>query len=129
MALRWREMNGCESNEEKTAELCVTLNYLRLFDELGMRGGLLRVNGQVVAFTIGEQAANPDTLVVHIEKAFSDVNGAYTMINQQFIEHEGSEFTYVNREEDVGEEGLRQAKMSYKPVFLIEKGVVRRKQV
>ena len=48
------------------------------------------------------------------------------MINQQFAEHEGEDFTYLNREEDMGEEGLRQAKMSYKPVFLIEKGVVRK---
>jgi len=127
MALRWRELNGCEEDEDKHAEICVTLNFLRLFEELGMRGGILRVAGEIVAFTIGEPAANPDTLVVHIEKAFADVPGAYTMINQQFAEHEGAGFTYLNREEDMGEEGLRQAKMSYKPVFLIEKGVVRRK--
>jgi len=129
MALRWRELNGCEGDEEKHAEICVTLNFLRLFDELEMRGGVLRVNGEIVAFTIGEPAVNPDTLVVHIEKAFADVQGAYTMINQQFAEHEGTGFTYMNREEDMGEEGLRQAKMSYKPVFLVEKGVVRRKNV
>lgn len=126
MALRWRELNGCEEDEEKHAEICVALNFLRLFEELEMRGGALRVNGEVAAFTIGEQVGT-DTLVVHIEKAFADVQGAYTMINQQFAEHEGTGFPYLNREEDMGEEGLRQAKMSYKPVFLIEKGVVRRK--
>lgn len=126
MALRWRELNGCEADEEKHAEICVTLNFLRLFEELEMRGGLLRVNKEVVAFTIGEPVGK-DTLVVHIEKAFADVNGAYSMINQQFAEHEGVHFTYMNREEDMGEEGLRQAKMSYKPIFLIEKGVVRKK--
>lgn len=126
MALRWRELNGCEDDEEKHAEICVTLNFLRLFDELGMRGGALRVDGKIVAFTIGEPVGK-DTLVVHIEKAFADVQGAYTMINQQFAEHEGTGFTYLNREEDMGEEGLRQAKMSYKPVFLVEKGVVRRR--
>lgn len=128
MALRWRELNGCEEDEEKHAEICVTLNFLRLFDELGMKGGILRVGGEIVAFTIGEPASNPDTLVVHIEKAFAHVPGAYAMINQQFAEHEGKGFTYLNREEDMGEEGLRQAKTSYKPVFLIEKGVVRRKE-
>ena len=126
MALRWRELNGCEEDEEKHAEICVALNFLRLFEELEMRGGALRVNGEVAAFTIGEQVGT-DTLVVHIEKAFADVQGAYAMINQQFAEHEGTGFPYLNREEDMGEEGLRQAKMSYKPVFLIEKGVVRRK--
>lgn len=126
MALRWRELNGCEEDEEKHAEICVALNFLRLFEELEMRGGALRVNREVAAFTIGEPVGT-DTLVVHIEKAFADVQGAYAMINQQFAEHEGTGFPYLNREEDMGEEGLRQAKMSYKPVFLIEKGVVRRK--
>lgn len=126
MALRWRELNGCEEDEEKHAEICVALNFLRLFDELAMRGGALRVDGRIVAFTIGEPVGK-DTLVVHIEKAFADVQGAYTMINQQFAEHEGTGFIYLNREEDMGEEGLRQAKMSYKPVFLVEKGVVRRR--
>lgn len=128
MGLRWRELNGCEDDEEKRAEICVTLNFLRLFEELEMRGGALRVDGKIVAFTIGEPVGK-DTLVVHIEKAFADVQGAYTMINQQFAEHEGAGFPYLNREEDMGEEGLRQAKMSYKPVFLIEKGVVRKRSV
>ena len=94
--------------------------------EVEMRGGALRVNGEIVAFTVGEPVGmRQDTLVVHIEKAFSDIQGAYTMINQQFAIHEGKGFQYMNREDDVGEEGLRQAKLSYKPVFLIEKGVVR----
>lgn len=126
MALRWRELNGCEADEDKHAEICVTLNYLRLFEELGMRGGALRVNGEIVAFTLGEAVGNrQDTLVVHIEKAYAEIQGAYTMINQQFALHEGKGFLYLNREEDMGEEGLRKAKLSYKPVFLIEKGVVR----
>ena len=66
-------------------------------------------------------------MIVHIEKALTGVQGAYTVINQQFALHEGAAYQYLNREEDLGEEGLRQAKMSYKPVFLIEKGVVREK--
>lgn len=125
MAQRWRQLNGCEEDEEKNAELCVTMNFLRLFDELEMKGGLLRVGGRVVAFTIGEPVGNrQDTLVVHIEKAYADIQGAYTMINQQFAIHEGGGYLYMNREEDMGEEGLRQAKQSYKPVFMVEKGVV-----
>lgn len=123
MALRWRELNGCEEDVEKNAEMCVTLNSLRLFEELELRGGLIRVAGEVVAFSIGEPVCG-DTMVVHIEKAYADVPGAYTMINQQFLEHEASEYTYVNREEDTGDEGLRQAKLSYHPVFMMEKGLV-----
>lgn len=123
MALKWRNMNGCEEDIEKNSEMCVTLNSLRLFKELKFRGGLLRVDGEIVAFTLGE-AINEDTFVVHIEKAFAHVDGAYTVINQQFVEHElVGNYLYVNREEDVGEEGLRKAKLSYKPVFLVEKGI------
>ena len=124
MALRWRNENGCEEDEEKNAEMCVTLNSLRLFEELGLTGGVLSVDGEIVAFTIGE-AVNDDTFVVHIEKAYAEVEGSYTMINQQFVEHELlGKYRYVNREDDVGLEGLRKAKLSYKPVFLVEKGYV-----
>lgn len=125
MALNWRRLNGCEEDEEKNAEMCVTLNSLRLFQELNLRGGLLRANGEVVAFSIGEPVCE-DTMVVHIEKAYAGIEGAYPMINQQFVIHEASGYTYVNREEDLGEPGLRRAKLSYHPVFLQEKGTVTR---
>lgn len=121
MALTWRRLNGCEEDEEKNAEMCVTLNSLRLFRELQLCGGLLRAAGEVVAFSIGEPVCD-DTMVVHIEKAFSAVDGAYPMINQQFVLHEAAGYAYVNREEDLGEEGLRRAKLSYHPVFMVEKG-------
>ena len=65
--------------------------------------------------------------VVHIEKAFADVQGAYPMINQQFVEHECMKYKYINREEDTGAEGLRKAKLSYRPAFLQEKGIVKEK--
>lgn len=123
MALHWRTENGCEDDSDKNAEMCVALNSLRLLDELQLTGGLLRAVGRVVAFSIGEPACD-DTMVVHIEKAYADVPGAYTMINQQFLIHEASQYKYVNREEDMGEPGLRRAKESYHPVFLVEKGTV-----
>ena len=126
MPLKWRNLNGCDDDPEKNSEMCVTLNSLRLFRELELTGGILRVDGQIVAFTIGEPVCS-DTFVVHIEKAFPDVQGAYTMINQQFVEHECMDYRYVNREEDTGDEGLRKAKRSYRPVFMVEKGVVTEK--
>lgn len=70
----------------------------------------------MLPFTVGEELCK-DTFVVHIEKAFADVQGAYPMINQQFVEHECMDYTYVNREDDAGEEGLRKAKLSYRPAF------------
>lgn len=127
MALKWRKQNECEENDEKCAEMCVTLNSLRLFEELELKGGVLRIDGEVVAFTVGEELSK-DTFVVHIEKAFAEIQGAYPMINQQFVEHECKGYTYINREEDTGAEGLRKAKLSYRPVFLIEKGKVTEKR-
>ena len=127
MALRWREQNGCEADEEKNAEMCVTLNSLRLFKELELTGGILRIDGEVVAFTIGEPISE-DTFVVHIEKAYGDIQGAYPMINQQFVKHECMNYRYINREDDTGSEGLRKAKLSYRPAFLVKKGVVKEKE-
>ncbi len=126
MALKWRTDNGCDDDEEKNAEMCVTLNSLRLFEELELVGGILRVDGKIVAFTIGEPVCE-DTFVVHIEKAFGDLQGAYPMINQQFVQHACMDYRYVNREDDTGAEGLRKAKLSYYPAFLVEKGVVKEK--
>lgn len=123
MAELWCMFNNCGGDDSKKSEFCVTKNSIRKFEELGLIGGVLRVDGEIVAFTIGEPV-NEDTFVVHIEKAFSAVDGAYPMINQQFVEHElQGKYKYVNREEDLGVEGLRKAKLSYKPAFLIEKGI------
>ena len=128
MALKWRNENGCEDNPEKNAEMCVALNALRLYKEMGQVGGVLRVNKEVAAFTIGERLCD-DTFVVHIEKAFADIDGAYPMINQQFVQHECMEYRYVNREDDAGSEGLRKAKLSYRPAFLEQKGIVTKRGV
>ena len=127
MALKWRNENKCDENEDKNAEMCVALNALRLFQELELVGGVLRVDGQVVAFTIGE-ALNDDTFVVHIEKAYAHMQGAYPMINQQFVAQECMKYQYINREDDTGSEGLRKAKLSYRPIFLVEKGIVKEKK-
>ena len=126
MALKWRNQNGCDDDAEKNAEMCVTLNSLRLYKELGLKGGVLKIGSRIVAFSVGEPLCS-DTFVVHIEKAFPDVEGAYPMINQQFVQHECMDYLYVNREEDTGAEGLRKAKLSYRPVFLVNKGIVTEK--
>lgn len=127
MLARWCKENDCTIDDEAGEEACVVRKALMYRTELGLVGGLIRLHGEpedgeVVAFTLGEPVC-ADTFVVHFEKAFSHVNGAYPIINQQFIEHVASGYAYINREEDVGVEGLRRAKLSYKPVFLVEKGV------
>jgi len=67
-------------------------------------------------------------VVVHVEKAFTDIHGAYTIINQQFAENEAAGYDYINREEDMGIENLRQAKLSYQPDILLEKYNARLKE-
>ena len=123
MAEEWKTINLCEEKGEKHAEFCVTRRALKNYKALGLKGGVLRDGNRVVAFTLGEEL-NRDMIVVHIEKAFADVQGAYPMINQQFLIHEAADYKYVNREDDTGAEGLRKAKLSYYPVFLQEKGNV-----
>ncbi|MEI3139107.1 MAG: phosphatidylglycerol lysyltransferase domain-containing protein [Lachnospiraceae bacterium] len=66
IALKWRNANDVDEDDEKNAEMTVAMNSLRLYKELGLRGGLLRVNQEVVAFTMGEPVCD-DTIVVHIE--------------------------------------------------------------
>lgn len=92
------------------------------FKELNVKGGILKKDGEVVAYTIGEPL-NSNTYVIHIEKAFYEIQGAYPMINQQFVLHNCQDYEYVNREEDTGDEGLRKAKLSYYPDILLEKYV------
>lgn len=123
MALKWRQEHELEDDDEMVNEIAVTQNSLRLMKELNLTGGLLRVDGEIVAFTIGEPI-NDDTFVVHIEKAFAEIQGAYPMINQQFVTHECQDYKYINREEDTGAPGLRKAKQSYRPVFMVDKGTV-----
>ena len=102
------------------AERDAIIEVLNNFDELKLKGGAIFMVNKVMAFTFGE-ALNSDTAVIHVEKADPDVNGAYTAINQAFVEHEWADMTYINREEDMGLEGLRKAKESYRPVKMIKK--------
>lgn len=126
----WCHDNMCLEDESMFEEVCVVRKALAFKDDLGLDGGLLRVktdenpNGKVVAFSLGE-AVSDDTYVVHFEKADSTIEGAYTAINQQFVKHFALNYDYVNREDDAGSEGLRKAKLSYKPVKLLEKGIAK----
>ncbi len=105
------------TERESVMEILSDLEYFKL------KGAAIRIGKRIVAFTLGEQL-NKDTVVVHIEKGAPDIRGAYTVINQSFLEHEWSEFPYVNRQEDMGLEGLRTAKESYRPVRMIQKYII-----
>lgn len=90
---------------------------------LHMKGALLRVDGKAIAFTLGSPINN-DVFDVHFEKAYADIQGAYAMINREFVRHQLMDYKYINREEDLGIEGLRKAKESYNPIMKWEKGML-----
>ncbi len=89
-------------------------------DELGLVGGGILVDGKLKAFSLGERI-DEEMAVIHIEKADISLPGLYPLINREFISHAWKDVKYVNREEDMGLEGLRKAKMSYSPAYLLEK--------
>lgn len=93
------------------------------YEDLGLEGLLLTYRGEALAFTMGS-ALSHDTFDVHFEKARGDINGAYAAVNYEFARFIRDKYPYVkylNREEDMGLEGLRRAKESYKPHHLVEK--------
>ncbi len=93
---------------------------LENFSRLSFSGGIIRVDGQIAAFSFGE-ALNERCVVIHIEKADINYNGIYQAINREFLARCWADYELVNREEDLGIEGLRKAKQSYQPLFLQEK--------
>lgn len=134
MSIKWCAKYGCGKDPSMASESCSVKNAIENFEELGLCGGLLRLNGEVVAFTIAEKT-NSDTLLVHIEKAYADIVGAYPTIANEFLRNTivSDEATgqlsvkYINREDDAGDLGLREAKMQYHPLFLLEKYSVKEK--
>ncbi len=123
---KWMEINTENKDPSIVYDDLATMLMLHNFEYLQLKGGAILVDGAIAAFTIGEPLTE-DTFVVHVEKALTSVHGAYTIINQQFVENEAAAFTYINREEDMGLENLRQAKESYHPDMLLEKSVARLK--
>jgi hypothetical protein len=119
----WCRDKDCQCQEGDYCERSANLEILRHFRTLGCKGALIRVDGEFAAFTVGEML-NEDTAVIHIEKARGSVNGLYAVINQQFAEHEWGSTTYINREQDLGLEGMRKAKLSYQPLMLVDKFTV-----
>ncbi|MDF2569601.1 MAG: hypothetical protein K0R55_1205 [Sporomusa sp.] len=93
------------------------------YEKLNLEGGALFIGEKLVAFTIGEPIGE-NGFDIHFEKAIAEINGAYSMINREFVRFLSDrhpELHYINREEDLGLENLRKAKESYRPAFLLKK--------
>ena len=123
----WENLNIGKAEKSLRYDYIAIKMILKNFRFLQLRGGIIRINDKIAAFTIGERLTN-DTFVIHVEKAFGDIQGAYPIINQQFAQNEITDaYTYINREEDMGLEYLRKAKMSYYPDNLLKARILRLK--
>ena len=110
-------------NDTVRAEHRAMETVMSHWNQLGMRGGCIYVNGCMVAFTYGS-AVTHDTFDVCVEKADRTIDGTFNIINQQFAAHLPEQYFYINREEDMGLEGLRKSKLSYHPHILLTYNIV-----
>ena len=121
----WSENKEDEDNDDFKNEFIAIQslfnNYEQLKDKLKI--GAIYIDGKLEAFSIGEML-NDNMAVIHIEKANPIIRGLYPYINQQFLVNEFNEVEFINREEDLGIEGLRKAKLSYHPCKFVEKYTV-----
>jgi hypothetical protein len=120
LAERWCEFRRCEEDMNLLDEWDAVREALKHFVALNINGGVILLENKVEAFALGE-LLNRQTAVVHIEKANPQIPELYSVINQQFCANSWQNVTYVNREQDLGEPGLRKAKLSYHPDHLAEK--------
>ena len=121
---RWREHRMQTMTSDEAASLndedMAIKNALERWEDFKFKGGMLKVDDKIVAYTIAEEL-DPDNLDIRFEKAVPEYAGSYQAINYMFLKENGEGYTWVNREEDMGETGLREAKMSYNPAFMLEK--------
>lgn len=116
----WEKLNRQKNPEEISDEHRAIKKALESYFELGLEGGILTIEDEIVAFTFGERL-NDTTFCTHVEKAYGDIRGAYQMINRELARQLLGKYEFINREDDTGSEGLRTAKLSYHPYRLVAK--------
>lgn len=125
---RWRAHRDSTMTEDETVSLydedLAIRAALERWDDFPFLGGILKVEDEIVAYTIAEEL-DSRTLDIRFEKAFGEYAGSYQAINQLFLKNQGAGYDWVNREEDMGEEGLRASKLSYGPTDMLKKYGVR----
>jgi hypothetical protein len=118
---KWYQANHTKEDAEalqfENRSMIFALNN---FDALGLTGGAIRVEDEIIAFTYGSPV-NQYTFAVHVEKADIRYDGIFSVINREFVSHIPEQYHYINREEDLGIPGLRKSKLSYQPVIILEK--------
>jgi hypothetical protein len=126
LQLEWCILRECEDDEGLKEEELAIYDALDNFLALDFQGAIICIDDKCAAYTFGEML-NPETMVIHVEKAHMDYEGAYQAINNLFLKNSFEEVIYVNREQDLGVPGLRRAKESYKPIRMEKKSIIYRK--
>ncbi|HDQ39805.1 MAG TPA: DUF2156 domain-containing protein [Desulfonatronum sp.] len=125
MQHRWCTWKECTESRALEAENTAIGRVLQHWDGIpGLMGGALEVDGEIVAYTVAE-ALTENTVVIHFEKGHASYKGIYQAINNMFLASAARGFEYVNREQDLDDEGLRKSKLSYNPVRFLRKNNVR----
>ena len=121
MQTDWCTWRDCESSDILSSENRAIFKILKEWQQLaGLFGGALMVDGSMAAYTVAE-ALTADMLLIHFEKGDTQYKGIYQAINQIFLANSAAAYTFVNREQDLGDEGLRKAKLSYHPEDFLRK--------
>lgn len=116
----WCAEKSGDATSQYEHEQDAILQGIKYADQLGIKGGILFLEEKIIGYTLG-CATNFNTFDILIEKATTEIKGAYAMINQCFVKENCSQYLYINREEDLGIDGLKKAKLSYYPKFILEK--------
>ncbi len=115
---KWREKRADPGDYHRAREA------LEKSEELGLCGALYYADGYPAAYTLGEEIARGRSFVIHFEKALTEFKGLYQFINKAFASILPEKYETINREQDIGDEGLRQAKMTYRPTGFVKKYLV-----
>lgn len=123
----WRDQKGEETEDHLDYEVAGIHEVLRNFQHMNVSMAGVYIDNQLEAFTMGSYNSFDQMAVIHIEKANPEIRGLYQFINQQFLLNAYPQVPLVNREDDLGIEGLRKAKLSYEPIGYAKKYSVRQK--
>lgn len=123
----WYEQNSARMDDELKTEMHGVDIMINNMQTLNIKGGAIVIDNKVVAFTLGSPI-NEKIYNIHIEKALEDFETAYTVINREFAARNLNDYKYINREDDLGIEGLRKSKLSYKPEIILPKYICTKKE-
>lgn len=124
LADQWCLDNNCEESDNLNYERNAIKEVLNHYDILDCFGGIIRIKGIIAGFTISEKLNN-DTLVIHFEKGNTEFDSIYNILGHEHLKHVRNGFKFINREQDLGIEGLRRSKLSYHPIELLSKYTIK----